>query len=69
MTYQKVRFSSPTGATAGLVLRTADLRNKTVADISRLFSYSEARFMRRLEVSPEFATWAEAFGHDFSAVR
>jgi hypothetical protein len=62
--YVKVRFASKHGATAGLVFR-LDLFPMTTVALSRCFPHSEARFMERLEVSPDFDTWEAAFHHCF----
>lgn len=64
-TYRKFRFTSRHGSTAGLVIESDRMEHTTITDLSRLFPYSEARFMARLEVSPEYKTWEEAFGHEF----
>jgi hypothetical protein len=37
----------------------------SVSELSRLYPASEARYMRRLEVSPEFEQWDDAFGFNF----
>ena len=68
-TYVKVRFVSPSHQTAGLVLASSELLKHNVSSLSRLFPNAE--FLRMggrlvsLQVSPEFPTWAEAFGHQF----
>lgn len=67
-TYKKVRFTSREGSTAGLIFRSSEIQNKTVPDLSRFFPYSESRFMRKVQVSPEFDTWAEAFDFVFEDV-
>ena len=63
--YRKVRFTSKRGATAGLVIESGRLARMNVADLSRLFPYSESRFMAKVETSPEYATWDDAFAHSF----
>mgnify|MGYP003334622648 FL=1 len=68
-TYVKIRFASQSHQTAGLVLASSDLLKHNLASLSRMFPASE--FLRlgsrlvRLETSPEFPTWEEAFQHDF----
>lgn len=65
--FVKVRFYSRShGATAGLIFRASDVRTMTIGEISRRFPYSEAPKMHRLEVSPEYCTWDEAFAHIFA---
>jgi len=65
--YCKVRFVSKYhhGATAGLIWAEHELRGKSIEDISRRYPMSEFRKMDRLERSPWFATWDEAFGYEF----
>lgn len=65
--YQKIRFTSKAnGSTAGLVLETEKLKDMTISDISRCFPYSEALKMERLETSPQYETWEQAFNHEFA---
>ena len=65
-TYQKVRFSSAqAGVTAGLVFRSDSLANLSISELSRRFPYSEAMKMAKVQVSPQFVTWAEAFSYQF----
>lgn len=65
--YCKIRFVSKYhhGATAGLILHTDTLKGKTIADLSRYFPIGECNKMDRLERSPFFATWDEAFAYTF----
>ena len=66
MAFHKVLFSrAGYGTTAGLVLDTDrhDVRN--MAEVSRLFPTSEARYMRVYHISPAFDSWALAFGYSF----
>ena len=65
--YCKVRFSSKNhhGATAGLIFSATALKGKTISDISRLFPFSEFNKMNRLERSPVFPSWDEAFHYQF----
>lgn len=63
--YRKFRFTSNAGATAGLVIESDRFERTSITDLSRFFPYSEARFMARLEVSPEYPTWEAAFNHTF----
>ncbi len=64
-TYRKFRFTSRNGATAGLVIESDRFERMSITDLSRFFPYSEAQFMARLEVSPEYPTWEDAFNHSF----
>jgi len=64
--FRKFRFVSNQGQTAGLVIDSAKLDSLSISDLSRFFPYSEARFMARIEVSPEYSTWEEAFYHSFA---
>ena len=61
--FVKVRFTGRGGATAGLVI--ADDDERTVADLSRMFPYSESNKMQRFERSPAYETFDEAFRHTF----
>lgn len=65
--YCKIRFVSKYhhGATAGLIWAEHELKGKSIADISRRYPVSEFRKMDRLERSPFFATWEEAFHYEF----
>ena len=65
--YCKIRFVSKYhhGATAGLILHAETLKGKTIADLSRYFPVGECNKMDRLERSPFFATWDEAFAYTF----
>jgi hypothetical protein len=65
-TYSKVRFVSQAGATAGLVLESDKIPTLGIAGISRLFPYSESVYMTRIEISPSFPTWENAFAHQFN---
>jgi hypothetical protein len=65
-TYCKIRFvSKHHGKTAGLIVPASKLQGKTIADLSRYFPMSECRKMYRLERSPFFTTWDEAFNYEF----
>ncbi len=65
--FHKVMFYSPKfGQTAGLVVKSDWLKDKSTSEISRLFPYSEAMKMTRLCVSQGFETWDEAFNHSFN---
>jgi hypothetical protein len=68
MAYHKVRFVGRAGATAGLVVNTADHDVRNVSAISRLYPVSEAGKMRRFQVSPAFETAREAFDFTFEPV-
>jgi hypothetical protein len=62
--FTKVRFTSKrNGATAGLVVE--HIHSKSITDLSRLYPYTEATKMERIEKSPDFATWEEAFNYQF----
>jgi hypothetical protein len=64
--YTKVRFTSKrNGATAGLVVEHID--DKSINDLSRLYPYSEASKMEKIERSPEFPTFLEAFNYKFES--
>jgi hypothetical protein len=64
--YIKVRFTSAQhGSTAGLVMALDDYNHKSIEDISRLFPYSEAMKMQTLQRSKAYATWEDAFNHNF----
>jgi hypothetical protein len=65
MTYVKFRFTSRHGSTAGLIIETRKLEQMSVREVSRLFPYYEAGKMKRLQVSPQYQTWEEAFNHTF----
>ena len=64
-TYQKIRFTSRNGSTAGLVFDSFKIEHSSVSELSRFFPYSEASKMARIQVSPEFDTWEEAFNFTF----
>lgn len=65
-TFLKIRFTSPAqGSTAGLVLDTDKFNALSIQDISRMFPYSEALKMKRLQASRNYPTWVEAFAHEF----
>ena len=64
--YYKIRFTSKKrGSTAGPIFSRSQLTKMDIADVSRLFPYSEAFKMERLEKSPAFSTWEEAFNYTF----
>lgn len=67
----KLRFVSKYhhGATAGLIFTAEALKGKTIADLSRYFPVGECNKMDRLERSPFFATWDEAFAYTFTKKR
>lgn len=67
MRYCKIRFVSKYhhGATAGLVFDELKLKGKSISDLSRYFPTSEFRKMDRLERSPFFNSWDEAFHYTF----
>ena len=65
-TYSKVRFVSKAGATAGLILESAKIPTLGIEGISRLFPMSEFPKMMRLQISPHYQTWGEAFLHQFN---
>ncbi len=66
--YCKLRFVSKYhhGVTAGLIVSETKLKGKSISDISRWYPYSEASKMDRLQRSPFFATWDEAFRYQFT---
>ena len=62
----KIRFSSKShGPTAGLIFEASRVKAMSLGDISRAWPYSEALKMERVERSPEYDSWGEAFNHDF----
>lgn len=65
--YCKIRFVSKYhhGVTAGLVFSDAQLKGKTIADLSRYYPFAEYNKMDRLQRSPFYATWEEAFQYTF----
>lgn len=65
----KLRFVSKYhhGATAGLIFSASALKGKTIADLSRYFPIGECNKMDRLERSPFFETWDEAFAYQFKS--
>ena len=66
MRYRKIRFYSKRhGATAGLVIQHDGKTFHSIEELSRLFPVSEALKMKRLQVSPIFATWNDAFEFEF----
>ena len=64
----KLRFVSRYhhGETAGLIFPASALKGKTIADLSRYFPVGECNKMDRLERSPFFSTWDEAFTYTFT---
>jgi hypothetical protein len=68
MSYIKVRFTSKAnGSTAGLVIEADKLYRTPLTELSRLFPVSEASKMERVELSPEYDSFEEAFAHNFDA--
>jgi len=67
ITYVKFRFANVAHDrfTAGLVVPFAEMKHKSISELSRLFPYSEAGAMRSVQVSPEYPTWEDAFNHTF----
>lgn len=63
--FHKIRFTGKVGETAGLIVTTEQAR-QSISKLSRLFPYSEASKMERLETSRAYKTWDEAFAHDWS---
>lgn len=64
--FRKVRFYSIHGETAGLVLTETKFRQVTLNNLSRMFPDSECLKMGRVQYSPLFDTWNEAFLFDFN---
>jgi len=62
--YHKVRFIGDNKYTAGLVVTEAQAR-LPITELSRFFPYSEFPKMTRLEISPAYETWEQAFAHEF----
>ncbi len=67
MPYRKVRFTSSRGSTAGIVVEAPKLAKMSISEVSRLFPVSESRFMSKIQTSPEFLSWDEAFAYEFPA--
>lgn len=65
MSFRKIRFCGRGGATAGLVVDCAKTDFQNVAELSRLYPFTEADRMERLYVSPEFKSWEGAFRFSF----
>lgn len=65
--YCKIRFVSKYdhGETAGLIFSAQAIKGKTMADLSRYFPIGECNKMDRLQRSPFFSTWEEAFNYTF----
>ena len=64
--YKKVRFYHPQlGPTAGLVVTVKQLQDLGLAGFSRLFPTSEIPKMKRLQMSPPYNTFEDAFNHQF----
>lgn len=58
----KIWFESKEyGKTARLIIPKKTFETKNIAELSRMFPYSEALKMRRFFRSPEFDTWQDAF--------
>ena len=55
--------------TAALILDSEKIDGMTVAEISKLFPYSESTKMVYLEISPEYDSFEDAFYADFVAVK
>jgi hypothetical protein len=65
--YNKIRFTSKSGSTAGLVIESAKLASMNIAEVSRLFPVREFPCMIRFECSPDMETWDSAFSYVFIA--
>lgn len=64
--FHKVLFTrSGYGCTAGLVIDASKIDPSDMATVSRLFPWTESRYMRTYHVSPAFGSAAEAFGYVF----
>lgn len=63
--FLKVRFTSRFGSTAGLVLEFERYDSMTVTQFSELFPDSEAMKMGKLQKSPVYERWDDAFLFDF----
>ncbi len=61
--YCTVHFSNGVENTARLVITEQKARSATIAELSRLFPFSEASKMKRCIVSQPFNSWDEAFYH------
>ena len=66
MSFHKVLFSrSGHGTTAGLIVDSVTVNPFDAVEVSKLFPWSAARFMRTLHVSPPFDTQDAAFAFVF----
>ena len=63
--YHKVRFTNGDECTAGLIVTAAQAR-LPITELSRFFPRSEFRKMARVQISPAYKTWDEAFAHKFA---
>ena len=63
--FVKVRFTNGAESTAGLIMPYDKVKHSTITELSRAFPYSEAPKMKRLDISPAYETWEEAFNHKF----
>jgi len=66
--FVKVRWTSSRGATAGLVFDKVQLDRLSIPELSRRCPRSEATKMHRLEISPAYGTFEEAFLHQFEVI-
>ena len=68
MTYNKVRFVGKYGETAGLVIPTSVLNERTftVGKLSSYFPESEAMKMGKCQISPAYSTFEDAFEFNFN---
>ena len=66
MSFIKVRFTSVSrGSTAGLVFEADQLYRMRLDQLSRRFPISETNKLKRVQLSPEYDTWQQAFEHEF----
>lgn len=66
--FRKIWFTSKAGRTAGIVISEQTYHQRaSVESMSRLFPYTEARYMKTFRVSPRFDTFEEAFAYDVDA--
>lgn len=61
MSFIKVRFSKGSEHTAGLIFDVDQFKALSIGEVSRRFPMFEAMKMERLETSPEFDVWGDAF--------
>ena len=66
--FHKVRMFGRAGETSGLVVGEHDAALKSPVALSKHYPYWECNKMDRLQISPVYMTWEEAFRHDFDMI-